>query len=290
MSKKSDKTERIGVNAVESIVLKELGWIFREQPTSDYGIDCHTEITEDNPTGRLIALQIKSGKSYLIEKTKTGFIFRGEPRHLDYWRRHSLPVIVVLYDPATEKAYWQAVTLKTVTALKKGWKIEVPFDQMLGKKSAQALSELAEGPDNLRRLNALALAKPWMELLQKGEELFLEADEWVNKSMGRGSLKLRARDSSGKERDVKDWPFVMFPGMPYVGVFPHIFPWANISVDEEFYAEYDEGYYDNECGVWDNEDGRYIMHTEDFNEWRGALMPIRPYEIYSGKWPNFGCG
>jgi membrane-associated protease RseP (regulator of RpoE activity) len=31
--------ERKGVNAVEGIVLNELGWIFREQPTTDMGID-----------------------------------------------------------------------------------------------------------------------------------------------------------------------------------------------------------------------------------------------------------
>ena len=74
-----------------------------------------------------------------------------------------------------------------------------------------------------------------MELLQKDEELFLEADEWINKSIGRGSLKLKGRDEAGEEREVADWPFVMFPGMPYVRLFPpHLFPWANIRADDEF--------------------------------------------------------
>ena len=30
-----------GVNLVEKKVMDELGWIFREQPTQDYGIDGH---------------------------------------------------------------------------------------------------------------------------------------------------------------------------------------------------------------------------------------------------------
>ena len=40
-------TERIGVNAVEHIVLHELGWIFREQPIVDMGIDAHIERVDD---------------------------------------------------------------------------------------------------------------------------------------------------------------------------------------------------------------------------------------------------
>jgi hypothetical protein len=56
----------VGVNAVEGVVLKEFGWLFREQAVSDYGIDAHVEeVDSDNkPTGKLVALQIKSGPSF----------------------------------------------------------------------------------------------------------------------------------------------------------------------------------------------------------------------------------
>lgn len=40
-------TERIGVNAVERIVVSELGWIFREQPIMDMGIDAQIELVEN---------------------------------------------------------------------------------------------------------------------------------------------------------------------------------------------------------------------------------------------------
>ena len=57
-------TERVGVNAVEAIFLNELNWAFREQTVSDYGIDAQVEVMEDGkPTGKLIALQIKSGEA-----------------------------------------------------------------------------------------------------------------------------------------------------------------------------------------------------------------------------------
>jgi len=49
------KTERIGVNAVERIVLDDLGWIFREQLIVDLGIDAHIELVEHEPTGKLVA-------------------------------------------------------------------------------------------------------------------------------------------------------------------------------------------------------------------------------------------
>lgn len=62
-------TGRIGVAGTQ-LLFKRLGWIFREQPIEDYGIDAHVEVVENNtPTGTLIALQIKSGKSWFKEKT-----------------------------------------------------------------------------------------------------------------------------------------------------------------------------------------------------------------------------
>jgi hypothetical protein len=69
-----DNTGRIGVYAVAAMIEKELGWIFREQPTSDHGIDAQVEVvgSRSDVTGRLIALQIKSGKSYFRRASRVG--------------------------------------------------------------------------------------------------------------------------------------------------------------------------------------------------------------------------
>lgn len=65
-------TERIGVAAVDKL-FHQLGYIFREQPISDTGIDAHIEIVHDNVvTGKLIAAQIKSGVSWFQETTEKG--------------------------------------------------------------------------------------------------------------------------------------------------------------------------------------------------------------------------
>lgn len=72
--------DRVGVNAVERIVVGDLGWIFREQPILDFGIDAQVELVEDgDPTGKLIGLQIKTGLGNFRE-TSEGLVYYGEPQ------------------------------------------------------------------------------------------------------------------------------------------------------------------------------------------------------------------
>jgi uncharacterized protein DUF4365 len=57
----TDQTERVGVEAVRAIFAR-LGWFVREPVRPDYGIDLFVETSEDRgPTGRLLAVQVKSG-------------------------------------------------------------------------------------------------------------------------------------------------------------------------------------------------------------------------------------
>lgn len=73
-SKDNEQTQRAGVNFVGYRVENFLGWIFREQPTSDYGVDAHVEIRDgDVATGRLVGARIKTGESYptLTNQTMT---------------------------------------------------------------------------------------------------------------------------------------------------------------------------------------------------------------------------
>src|SRR3972149_1019365 len=93
------KPDRQGVSKLE-FFFSSVGWLFREQYLHDYGIDAQVEIVKDNkPTGDLIAIQVKSGASYFYERTKTEIIYRADNKHIEYWMRHCLPVIVVLYNP-----------------------------------------------------------------------------------------------------------------------------------------------------------------------------------------------
>lgn len=95
-------TEQIGVHAVGLVVTSDLGWIFREQPIADMGIDAHIELVDGEPTGKLIGVQIKTGKGNFKE-SKDAYTYYGNDVHLDYWSNHSLPVILVAHIPETKE-------------------------------------------------------------------------------------------------------------------------------------------------------------------------------------------
>jgi hypothetical protein len=281
-------TGQAGIHSVGKIFSSEFEWLFREQPVGDFGIDAHVEVCKNGkPTGRLIGLQIKYGESFFDEKVAQGFIYRGNKAHLEYWTKHSLPVILILCDPSTDTQYWELLSQDKIQTTSKGWKVVVPKIQVLNTTARKTLQGLAEGLPYNRRFADLSLAKPWMQLLGKGHSLFLEAEEWVNKSSGRGSIRLVTEMKGGSSRIELDWPYVSIPFTPYAVLFYKLFPWANFTVDEEFYEECDTTSWDDECGVWDSEDKTYVMHTRSFDEWREDLATIRPYEIEMGEVARF---
>ena len=65
------------------IVRDGLRWIFREIPKDDLGIDGYVEILREDrkSQGRLFAVQIKTGPSYLAEPNDDGFVYRGALKH-----------------------------------------------------------------------------------------------------------------------------------------------------------------------------------------------------------------
>src|ERR1700748_137604 len=94
--------ERIGIYSVAKM-FEEVNWRFRDQPVNDFGIDAFAELTDlwKSPTGQLIGLQIKSGASYFKEATEDHFVYRGSPKHRDYWLNYAIGVVVILYDKRT---------------------------------------------------------------------------------------------------------------------------------------------------------------------------------------------
>ncbi|QDU80755.1 hypothetical protein Pla110_24880 [Polystyrenella longa] len=138
----SDRTERIGTG-IAMAVFESLGFAFREQSESDYGIDAHAElIVTEKPTGQLLGLQLKSGPSYLSETCNDGYVFRTDKKHVDYWLKHALPVLICLGDVDTKTIYWQVVNSDTAVSTGKGFKFTVPTTQTIGPASKTALASL----------------------------------------------------------------------------------------------------------------------------------------------------
>lgn len=230
------KTERLGVNAVEGIVLNDLGWIFREQLVADMGIDAHMErVDEGNPTGKLVGVQIKTGESHFKEKEDV-LVYYGENAHLDYWIGHSLPVILVAHLPDRDETFWVHVDPSVVKRTKKAWKIEIPKKNVLGESSASQLSGLFEGSVEQQRFRRLALDEPLMRHIVNGGKVSVDLERWINKSLGRTPVKVYVYDDEGNEELSKEW-FQYYVGYGPKELAEVLFPWSEASVDEEFYEE-----------------------------------------------------
>ncbi|WP_257133594.1 DUF4365 domain-containing protein [Streptomyces sp. f51] len=283
--KPSAKVATIGVARTKLAVEEELEWLFREQPTEDYGIDAHAEVVDgEDVRGRLLALQIKSGMSWFREAAPEGWWFRPDGEHVAYWLNHSLPVAVVLYHPETKRCHWQLVNRQTLQETSTdGWKLLVPEAQVLDTSARKTLREAAEGDPYELRIRELQLAKPWMELLASGKRLVVDMEEWVNKGSGRGDIGLGIDNEDGKKPEkLASWG-VFFGLASYAEVVPKLFAWADAQVHPETYdgTEYDQ--YRADCCIWDDEDE--VFAAVPFEEWKRGLDTerIRPYRNGGGE-------
>ncbi|GFE81733.1 hypothetical protein GCM10011487_37330 [Steroidobacter agaridevorans] len=231
-------TERIGVNAVDGIVLKELGWIFREQPIVDFGIDAHIELSvHGDPTGKLIALQIKTDATR-SRCPKGGYVYHGDTTHLDYWLGHALPVILIVHLPKCGETLWAQVTADAVKHTRNGWSIRIPRRNSLGRATKAALKKVFEGTPGQQRLRKLTIDLPLMRHIKAGNKVSVELQDWVTRSVGRTSIKVFIDDRSDEQHS--NHALTYFSGHSISGVAQALFPWAKVSLDEDFYDMNDE--------------------------------------------------
>jgi len=227
--------ERIGVAKV-NLIFEKIGFLFREQPVGDYGIDAIVEerISKKELSGKLIGVQIKSGASFFKEVKENKIIFRGEMKHYKYWKRYSLPVILVLYNPETNLCIYEVVSDDRIMITGKSWKIEINEKQKL-ENALYVLRNLNKLESEYhKRLSMLAFAKTLMELTRQ-EKLVVKVGEWVNKSSGRGEFIIMTIDNDGTPEKLYEKTILGFGIRPYEEVLPDVFPWADLVIDADFY-------------------------------------------------------
>jgi hypothetical protein len=281
----TEGTEIVGVATCRLAVQKGLGWLFREQFTSDYGIDAQAEAVVDGMVdGRLLALQIKSGTSYFAERAADGWWYRPDADHVSYWRNHVLPVAIVLVDPESGTCFWELVNPETLSRSKGGgWKLLVPEVHILDQSAAKPLLEAMTADPYVLRIRELRLARPWIEMLHGGRRLVVEIEEWVNKLSGKGYITL-AEDGEDGTRPAKlaEWE-VWLGGASYAEVVPMLFAWADFSIHPETYEDADQEQFESECVFEDEEGDRF--ESMDYSEWRASanLEGLRPYRNVQGE-------
>lgn len=267
------QTERLGVSALDYF-FSQNGWLFREQTTHDYGIDAHVEIVEaQRPTGKLIALQIKAGQSFFEKDENGAYVFRTDDKHIAYWIGHSMPVVIVLYNPETKQACWQHVSRQTVETTGKGWKLSVPKTNLFEApdRSLKALAALVQPEPYIRRLNRLRIDRHWMDLIEEGNVVRVQFDDWVNKALSRYQIAIFTDD----EKEI--WPTLYAPSVGVKEMLKHFFPWADFSLDLESHEEQARGRWESESHSWKDDETGAIYYSTSFNEWyhpQEGLVPV----------------
>ena len=98
-------TAKIGINYIRDIVERANCIFHKIEQENDLGIDGLIEIIKkEEPTGNLLALQVKSGESYFNHKNNECLI--QVANHREYWLNYRLPVYGVVYVPSLSKGYW----------------------------------------------------------------------------------------------------------------------------------------------------------------------------------------
>lgn len=266
--------DRIGVSKLETLFSK-YGWSFREQFTKDYGIDAQVEIVNnDRPTGQLIAIQIKSGESYFTESNEHAITYRPDSKHVDYWLKHDLPVIITLYHPLEDVFYWIPVANKTVQKTEKAYKILIPRSNILNEENCAALKKVFRLDVPNYRFKRLLLDLEWMKLIENGESVYAEFDDWINKSLSRTSIRIYFdRGTDHKEIVI---PQHYWAGHDSFDIIEKYIPWADYEMDEDGYEEYMKEVYELECYMSYDKESNQTFYTQSFEEWYIPPDDIRP--------------
>ncbi len=121
----------------------------------------------------------------------------------------------------------------------------------------------------------------WMQVLDQGGSVVLEADEWVNKTSGQRRPSPHREPRRRRRADRGPVHRLLRPA-PLCGSAARLFPWADLHLDENAIDDADEDLWMTETGIWDSEEDRYIGNSEDFAEWRASRFPPGELRPYSG--------
>lgn len=204
------------------------GLIFRTQRDDFTGLNAHLEITGEN--SRVVGLRVCISEE--SEKSSRGYIISGDTEIAAYWLQHSLPVVIMLYERESKKIFYESVSTENLEIAGRKWELVIPYEKEYnGENAAQEIKNLTCTSPYLARL---ALDKALIELINQGQEIFLELDEWINQPSSRGNLRICITGHDSEQ--VYQWPFDINPDVPQVLRLPELFPWAEISIDEDFYS------------------------------------------------------
>jgi hypothetical protein len=298
----TDRTAEHGVGIVQTTADRPvpkggLGCIFRRTSNSDYGIDGSLEFLVEHAdqtvaTGKIISIQIKTGKSYFSDEVPAGWRLYIPKKTFNYWRNHSVPVLLVLVDEDSGVSYFVRAD-DDHEETEKHYIIIVPKQNILNARARPELWKIAQNQSDAdSQLARLENSFLWMQAVRDGHPIVIQIDDWINKSSGLKDITIKFDLSPWKLNHpeysgVKDFEFSEY-SMSVIGshdvkaALQWVFPWGEIEQEIDEDSLYDS-YLEDE-GAWDSEEDRYVVYSEvTFEEWLEKNTRddglVRPEEI-----------
>lgn len=153
MAMRAPKTEATGTSGQTFVKahFEQLGWGVMPNPEHDLGTDMVLQARDEAgfDLGVLLGVQVKSGRSnfkepLVVDGEVSGWWFREDEDHFNYWLDYQAAHIVVLHNQETGIAYWAHITKDKVAVTGVGRKIFVPFHQTVDAGHSLELIRVAE--------------------------------------------------------------------------------------------------------------------------------------------------
>lgn len=163
--------------------MTELNWAFREQSILDYGIDATVEQRkENNPTGKFLSIQIKTGKSYVEPNANGDIDYYIKPVHLDYWLNYQMPVLMVLCDPDKKILYWKQVAKRNlIKTSEERYKLTILKSEILNSNSLQELEAIIDTYSPTNSFNEDIIGLSITEVCDYAKELLSHCKDSVSR-------------------------------------------------------------------------------------------------------------
>ena len=111
----SKLTEWKGLDRI-SVIVHEMGNIWREMTKDDFGLDGEIEVVTPKASGKgyevsggIIKVQSKAGESYVRYDTDSSFSTPVDKNDLEYWHKCTFPVLFIVYHPKDDKLYFKEI-------------------------------------------------------------------------------------------------------------------------------------------------------------------------------------
>lgn len=236
--KQSQQIGRSGEAYIEQFVTGVLGWIYRPvHRESDFGIDGFVEVvTDENVTGRGLAIQIKCGDSYISKRTDGGIRYEGKNAHLNYYLNHNFPIVLLVLSGNCSEGYWVEFNIDMTNRTASGWWIEIPRKNRLDRNVALHWAELS-GPvedysEEIQRrwaMDEILASTDYRAVAIPIEEIYQCSMDYIIALMNRLS---KTRELTLANRGKLE---VFFPGYDSdpreIYEIPEVRQWFNASID-----------------------------------------------------------